>query len=198
MTQLAAALRALESGLPVVMPTDTVYGLAARPDRPSALTAIFDLKGRPTHKPLPVLATSAEDLERIVSLDDRARALAARFWPGPLTLVLPRAAGFDADLGGEGSNVAVRVPSCKVALGLLSAAGPLAVTSANRSGGTPAATVDEARDTFGTAVPVYLDAGLRGGRASTVVSLQAGCEGAPELLRDGPIALADVLHALRP
>jgi L-threonylcarbamoyladenylate synthase len=203
MTHQAAALQALDSGRPVVMPTDTVYGVAARTDRPAALTAIFRLKGRPTDKALPVLAASADDLAGIVSLDERARTLGARFWPGPLTLVLPRAEGFDADLGGEGSTVAVRVPSCEVALQLLSAAGPLAVTSANHSGSAPAATVDEARRAFGSAVPVYLDAGRKGGRPSSVVSLGTGTgtEGLgadPKLLRDGPIALADVLDALGP
>ncbi len=197
MTDLDAALRALDSGRPVVMPTDTVYGLAARPDRPSALTAIFDLKGRPANKPLPVLAATVDDLQGVVSPDGRARALAARFWPGPLTLVLPRAAGFRADLGGEGSTVAVRVPACDIALRLLAAAGPLAVTSANRSGGRPAVTADEARRTFGSAVGAYLDAGRGGGRASTVVSLGTGPSADPELLRDGPIEFASVLDALR-
>ena len=189
---LDAALRALDEGRVVVMPTDTVYGLAARPDRDSAVAAVFALKGRPRAKPLPVLAAGPEELGSVVVVDERVRRVAARFWPGPLTLVLRRASGFTTDLGGTGETLGVRVPACDLALSLLRAAGPLAVTSANRSGEKPAATAGEARRALGTAVSVYLDAGRVAGEESTVVSLA----GEPELLRAGPISLGSVLDAL--
>ena len=189
---LEAALGALNEGRLVVMPTDTVYGLAARPDRPSAVEAIFSLKGRPRAKPLPVLAAGVEELAAIVVLDERVRRLAARFWPGPLTVVVPRAPGFDTDLGGSGDTLGVRVPASDLALGLLRVGGPLAVTSANRSGEAPPATAQEARRALGDSVSVYLDAGRVGGEASTVVSLA----GEPELLRAGPISLSSVLATL--
>jgi L-threonylcarbamoyladenylate synthase len=187
---VAQAVDALRAGRPVVIPTDTVYGIAALPARREAIAAVFSAKGRRADKPLPVLAAHIEDLESIVRLDERARALAARYWPGPLTLVLPRADGFDADLGGERrASVAVRVPLCDEALAVLGDAGPLAVTSANRSGEPPATSVEEARRALGAWIGVYVDGGRRAGAPSTIVSLA----GEPAVLRAGPISPADVL-----
>lgn len=168
-----------------MVPTDTVYGLACLPELPAAVATIFELKGRPDDKPLPVLARDARALEPIAEFDTQAAALAQRFWPGPLTLVLRRAAGFDHDLGGnDTATVAVRVPENEVALALLEAAGPLAVTSANLSGASPATTADEARAIFGDRVPVYLDGGPSRGLPSTVVSLVGG----PRVLREGALS----------
>ncbi len=167
------------------MPTDTVYGIAARPDRAEAIARIFELKGRPDDKPLPVLAASRADLTRVARFDERAVAVADAFWPGPLTLVLPRAEGFSADLGGnDKTTIAVRVPESSVALALLGAAGPLAVTSANHSGQPPAATIEEARAYFEDDVAVYLDEGRSLSAPSTVASLVGGLS----VLRRGPIS----------
>jgi L-threonylcarbamoyladenylate synthase len=187
------ALAALRAGRLVVLPTDTVYGVAASPSQPEAIAAIFRVKGRPQDKPLPVLGADLEQLLSIAVFDERAERLAARFWPGPLTLVLPRAAGFDADLGGAGrDSVAVRVPASDVTRALLAEAGPLAVTSANLSGRPDPASVAEARTALGDAVAVYVDSGPAGGLPSTVVSLL----GEPEVLRIGALDAAELRAVL--
>lgn len=179
---VAAELRA---GGVAVVPTDTVYGLACLPDRAEAVAAIFSLKGRPDDKALPVLGASLDDLERVARFDDAALAVAERYWPGPLTLVLPRAETFTHDLGGRGDEtVAVRVPESELALVLLEAVGPLAVTSANLSGRSPAVTVEQARAAFGDRVDVYLDYGRCDAPASTVVSLVDGLD----VVRPGPVS----------
>jgi L-threonylcarbamoyladenylate synthase len=212
------AREVLDAGGLVVIPTDTVYGIAARPDDPAAIAAVFAVKERPSDKPLPILAATPSDLDQIALLGDLARR-AARHWPGPLTLVVPRAPGFDLDLGGapgggaesrgggaesrgggaesrgggaESQGVAVRVPACEVALELLRASGPLAVTSANLSGDRPATTVSEARAALGAKVRAYLDGGVCAGRPSTVVSLV----GDIELLRAGPIPFRRLVQEL--
>jgi L-threonylcarbamoyladenylate synthase len=190
--ELEAALRELAEGGLVVIPTDTVYGVAALPRVPGAVEAVFEAKGRPEDKPLPVLGASLADLTAVAIFSDRARR-AARHWPGPLTLVLPRAPGFDVDLGGDGSEgVAVRVPASAVALSLLRLSGPLAVTSANLSGRPPATTVDEARAVLGARVRVFLDEGVCAGRPSTVVSLLDG----PRLLRAGALPFDGLVQEL--
>jgi L-threonylcarbamoyladenylate synthase len=185
----------LARGQVVVVPTDTVYGLAARPDRPEAVTQIFELKGRSDNKPLPVLGASVESLTEVVSFDARVLLLAVRFWPGALTLVLPRAAGFTHDLGTDKrGSVAVRVPQSETMLDLLAVAGPLAVTSANRSGEPPALTVDDARRVFGDSVSSYVDGGSCSGEPSTVVSLV----GDLLVLRTGPISEDEIRQTLTP
>jgi L-threonylcarbamoyladenylate synthase len=183
-SELDRAVAALDSGSIVVIPTDTVYGIAALPCIPRAIEAIFEAKGRPEDKPLPVLGASVADLAAIVEFDDRARELARRFWPGPLTLVLPRAPGFEADLGGTvAGSVGVRVPAFDLALALLGRTGPLAVTSANKSGDPPATTAEAARRALDDAVEVVIDGGSRGGVPSTVLSLVDQ----PEIIRPGPL-----------
>lgn len=183
------ALGALSAGLAIVMPTDTVYGIAARPDVPGALAAVFAAKGRPEDKALPVLAAGVEDLEAVVVFRATAHRYAAAHWPGPLTLVLERAAGWDYDLGGrDHSTIAVRVPNHAVALELLGRSGVLAVTSANRSGEAPATTVDEARLALGHAVGAFVDGGRLEGSPSTVLALT----GEPEVLREGAIPFRDL------
>ena len=191
---LDRAAAALNEGLVVVLPTDTVYGVAARPDRVEGVEGIFTLKGRERDKALPVLGADVESLTSVVEFDDRAQALADRYWPGALTLVLKRAHGFTHDLGAGGTDsVAVRVPGAEVTRSLLATTGPLAVTSANPSGAPPALTVDEARAMFGDRVPVYVDGGPSpGGRASTVVSLVKDLS----VLRPGPIAEEDLRRSL--
>ena len=191
--ELEDALVALDAGRPVVIPTDTVYGLAVRFDRPGAVRSLFIVKGRPEEKALPVLAAGIEQLEAVAVFNDDGRRLAARFWPGPLTLVLPRCSGFTHDLGGDGSDtVAVRVPSNETTLELLRRSGPLAVTSANRSGEPPCATVGSARSVLGDAVAVYVDGGELRGSPSTVASLVNGIE----VSRLGKLSEAELRSAL--
>jgi tRNA threonylcarbamoyl adenosine modification protein (Sua5/YciO/YrdC/YwlC family) len=179
----------LKTGEVAVIPTDTVYGLAANLTDPRAVRRIFELKGRPASKPLPVLGTDLEALGSVAVFDDEARSLAERYWPGPLTLVLERAPGFDVDLGGdEPSTVAVRVPDRAVTLEVLKITGPLAVTSANRSGAEPAATATDVRVTFSSEVPI-LDDGPARGEVSTVLSLA----GERRVLREGAIPAPELL-----
>ena len=185
-------LTELRKGRPIVMPTDTVYGIAALPHVSGAVQAIFEAKGRPEDKPLPVLAATAADLAEIVVLDDAALKLAEAFWPGPLTLVLRRQPSFEYDLGPSEPTIAVRIPASDVAREILSSSGPLAVTSANRSGEPPARTIEEARVAFAGHVDVFVDGGVCSGEPSTV----AVVEGGVRVLRAGGIgqgAIEDVL-----
>lgn len=178
----------LRGGGVAVIPTDTVYGIAALPELRDAVGTIFRLKGRPADKPLPVLGASVASLAAVAVLDERAQRLAEHYWPGPLTIVVRRAANFDADLGGTNDNtVAVRVPESRLALELLGLTGPLAVTSANLSGAPPCADAASARELWPD-VPV-LDDGPAGGEPSTVLSLI----GAPEVLRAGALDAHELL-----
>lgn len=192
---LPAAERALGRGELVVVPTDTVYGIAARPDVAGATDRLFAAKRRPRSLTLPVLAASSGEAERVGRFDDRARVLAERFWPGAITLVLPRAKLSEGwELGEEQTSVGVRVPADEIARALLARTRPLAVTSANLSGEPTPATCDGVEAAFGEAVAVYLCTGTApGGRASTVVDL-TGTEVA--VLREGPIAADDIRAAL--
>ncbi len=189
-----AAERALAAGECVVLPTDTVYGLAARPDRPAATDRLFETKRRPRDLTLPVLAAGLGDAAAVAVLDERAVALARRFWPGPLTLVLPRSdLSREWDLGVERETVGVRVPANDVALAVLSRTGPLAVTSANPSGRPTPPTCEGVRRALGDAVAVYVCAGPGTGRPSTVVAL-VGDE--PRILRPGEVPAEAILGAL--
>ncbi len=192
---LAAAEEALARGQLVVLPTDTVYGVGVRPDLAGATDLLFRAKGRPRDLTLPVLAAGIEEAGMIGSMDGRAAALASRFWPGAITLVVPRSPVAAAwDLGAERGTVAVRVPDDAVALALLARTGPLAVTSANRSGRPTPEGCDGVRRELGEAVAVYLCAGRRWPVPSTIVDL-SGPE--PRVLRAGAIRPDEVLKALR-
>ncbi|HVB14132.1 MAG TPA: L-threonylcarbamoyladenylate synthase [Candidatus Dormibacteraeota bacterium] len=132
---VAAAAGAVLAGGVIGFPTDTVYGLACLAERSTGVADLYQIKGRPRTYALIVMAASVEALSRFVLWDDRARSLAAKFWPGPLTLVLPaRGAGYE--LGRDGT-LGVRIPDHPVALALLGQSAPLATTSANRHGRPP-------------------------------------------------------------
>ncbi len=173
MDPIADALAAVRRGELIVFPTDTVYGIGAAPDDPAATARLFDAKRRPPDLTLPVLIASREVAASLARFDDRADRLARAFWPGPLTLVLPRAgASLTWDLGGDAETIGLRVPSHPLALAVLSAAGPLATSSANRSGEPPAGTCDDLHATFGDLVAVYLcQEEPLVGSASTVIDL---------------------------
>jgi L-threonylcarbamoyladenylate synthase len=190
------AAEAANRGDLVVLPTDTVYGLAARPDLPGGTTKVFEAKRRPRGLSLPVLAPDLEAAAALAAFDGRALALARAFWPGGLTMVLPRTdVSRPWDLGEEGETVGVRVPGHPVARSLLASTGPLAVTSANRSGEPSAATCGDAERALGDHVAVYLCAGSLPGRASTVVDLTSA---RPRILRTGAVSPDDLLAALGP
>jgi L-threonylcarbamoyladenylate synthase len=189
------AVAAARRGDLIVLPTDTVYGIAARPDDPRATAAIFAAKDRPPDMTLPVLLATADAAREIAVFDVRAERLASGAWPGPLTIVLPRRdVSATWTLGGDGATVGVRVPAHPLARCLLARTGPLAVTSANRSGEPPAGTCEELVRTFGDAVGVYLcqDEPLAGA-ASTVVDL---AHGEPRLLRLGDVDESTVARFL--
>ena len=192
----AAALR----GELVVFPTDTVYGIATIPHDPAATARLFDAKRRPRGLTLPVLVPNVEVARALARFDERADRLAGSMWPGALTLVLPRReASRSWPLGDDSATIGLRVPRHPMAFSILSAAGPLAVTSANRSGSTPARTCDELHSAFGEHVSVYLcqDEPLSG-TASTVVDLT---DVEARFLRGGPEdrgRVSDVLGAEAP
>lgn len=173
MDAIADAVAAVRRGELIVFPTETVYGIGAAPHDPAATARLFDAKRRPRDLTLPVLTASFEVAGTLARFDDRAEHLAAAFWPGPLTLVLPRTrVSLTWDLGGDVGTIGLRVPSHPLALAVLSTAGPVATTSANRSGAPPAGTCDELHAVFGDLVAVYLcqESPLTGA-ASTVVDL---------------------------
>jgi tRNA threonylcarbamoyl adenosine modification protein (Sua5/YciO/YrdC/YwlC family) len=166
------------------MPTDTVYGVAADPFDLAAMDRLFAVKGRDPDNPIPILGASAEALATIAVIDGAAARAAEQHWPGGLTLVVPVAEDVPAWIGDDRRTVAVRVPDHAVALDVLHATGPLAVTSANRSGQPPALTADEARLSLGYGVAVCLEGESGRGEASTVVDF---CGSEPVVLRQGPV-----------
>jgi L-threonylcarbamoyladenylate synthase len=188
---VAEAAEAALAGRLIVLPTDTVYGLGSRPDDPAATARVFETKGRPRNLELPVLVPSIAEAAAIAVAGDRARRLMTAFWPGPLTIVLPRTERSAAwDLGGDPATVGVRMPRHLLALAVLGRTGPLAVTSANRSGEPTPATCDELCELFGDEVAVYLCEDQRlDGAPSTVVDLTG-----PDLqvLREGALSAADL------
>lgn len=191
---LVEAVEALRGGGVVGIPTDTVYGLAADARVPGAAARLFTAKGRPEAVALPVLVPDAAVADELAGgLPAPAARLVALYWPGPLTVVLGRgeaAAGFE--LGGDPSTVGMRCPDHLLALELLAATGPLAVTSANRHGAAPLTSAAVVLDTFAGAIAGVLDGGLCDGTPSTVVRV-AGEQ--VELLRAGAIDFAELVAA---
>ena len=185
---IAAAGRAVQRGRLVVVPTDTVYGIAADAFNAEAVTALLAAKGRGRHMPPPVLVSAKTTLEALASaVPDWARALVDELWPGPLTLVLHQQTSLQWDLGETRGTVAVRMPDHDVALELLGRTGPLAVSSANRTGLPAALDADDAEKMLGERVRVILDAGpTPGPLASTIVDCTTD-EG--RVLRQGVIPL---------
>jgi L-threonylcarbamoyladenylate synthase len=185
---MARAAEILRSGGLVALPTETVYGLAARADSDSAIAAIDRTKGRPEFNPLIVHAANLRQAEKLARFDDRARLLAQRFWPGPLTLVLPVrpeapiASAVTAGL----ATIAVRVPAHPLMQAVLARAGvPLAAPSANRSGGVSPTSAEHVLASFGEGAPPVLDGGpCERGLESTIVALR---DAGWQLLRPGPI-----------
>jgi len=190
---LQEAAVALADGAVVAVPTDTVYGLAVDPTQPAAVERLFACKGRPADVPLPILVAGDEQVALVADeLELAARNLAQRYWPGPLTLVVPRRPGFHVDLGGPPAarqTVGVRRPDHPVVVALCELLGPLAVTSANLHGAPPATTAAEVVRVFtGSGQPeLVLDAGRCDGVPSTVVE----CRGpASRCLREGALPWA--------
>ena len=182
---IEAALSALRSGLIVGVPTDTVYGVAVDPADPVAVRALFDLKGRGDHLPLAVLVASLVQAEDLVDFTRGTRDLVGEHWPGAFTAILRGKVELAEGVGDQRrGTLAVRMPDHRMLRDLLIRSGPLAVTSANRSGSPPALEAAGAREALGDGVAVYLDGRCHGGRASTVVDLTRE---PPQVLRPGPV-----------
>ncbi len=195
---VAEADQALADGGLVLMPTETVYGLAADAANPRAVAAVYEAKGRPSFNPLIAHVADLAMARRIARFDDRAEALAAAFWPGPLTLVLPVAdEAAVCDLARAGlDTVAVRAPGHPVAHALIEALGrPVVAPSANRSGRPSPTTFADAVEETGVSAAAALDGGACAvGLESTVVGLLD----APRLLRPGAVTRAQIEAVIGP
>lgn len=198
---VARAAALIEAGGLVAVPTETVYGLAARADRPAAVAAIYRAKGRPDFNPLIVHVPDVAAAERLAQFDDRARSLAAAFWPGPMTLVLPLspASGVAPAVTAGLPTIALRCPAHPLMRALLGTVAPLAAPSANRSGAVSPTNADHVLATLEGRIDAVLDGGpCEQGLESTIVALR---KGGWQLLRAGPVpedAIARLLGAPQP
>ena len=183
-----AAARAVQAGQLVVLPTDTVYGIGADAFDTTAVTDLLAAKGRGRDMPVPVLVGSWSTIDGLVTyVPAQTRSLIEAFWPGGLTLVVEHAPSLAWDLGDSRGTVAVRMPLHPVALELLERTGPMAVSSANRSGQAAARTAEEAQDQLAGSVQVYLDGGpAKVGVASTIVDVTTET---PRVLREGAVTV---------
>ena len=192
--QLTLAVDVILRGGVVAFPTDTLYGLAVDPGTPRALARLMALKGRAMEKTVALVAASLEQARHVAVFDENALRLAAQFWPGPLTLVVPALPGVLEPVRSANGLVGVRVPAHPVACALARLAGtPLTATSANPSGSQATPDPDDVAE-FLPAVDAIVDAGmLAGGPPSTLVQLD---HGGVTVLREGAIAGARVLESL--
>lgn len=192
---IAVAAELLAAGKLIVMPTDTVYGVAARLSD-DAIMRLYLAKERPPDKAIPILLASVDDVEQVAQpLSSYLRVVAERFWPGPLTLVLPKRDGLPQRVS-DLPTVGVRVPDNRIAQAIIRAAGgALAVTSANRSGQPAARTAQEAVDQLGESIAIAID----GGRCEhDVASTVAMIEGrSVRVVREGPINAAMLEAVIR-
>ncbi len=188
------AVRLLQNNGVVAFPTDTVYGLGAMAFNGAAIEELFVVKKRPGEKAIPILLADPASLSLVTAyVPDMVKILAAHFWPGPLTLVLPKHPDLP-EIISDNATVGVRVPAHTEARALLQAVGPMAVTSANLSGSPHACTAKEVDSQIGGTIPLILDGGKTpGGFPSTVVD----CTGQePLILRQGQISAEAILKIL--
>jgi tRNA threonylcarbamoyl adenosine modification protein (Sua5/YciO/YrdC/YwlC family) len=188
---IAAAIDAVRGGRLTVLPTDTVYGIGADAFNAAGVTALLAAKGRGREMPVGVLVGSWNSIDGLaLVVPDTARELIRAFWPGAISIIVTQAPSLQWDLGEAHGTVMVRMPLHPVALEVLNAVGPMAVSSANVSGGAPAVDAAEARRQLGEAVDVYLDAGpAEQGEASTIVDLTGP---APRIVRSGPVSAEQI------
>lgn len=192
---LEECVRVVRAGGLLVIPTDTVYGIAADAFSASGVAALLAAKGRGRDMPPPVLVPRKET---IVGIAEAVSApildLTARFWPGPLTIICHAQPSLDWDLGDTHGTVAVRMPDHPDALALLEKTGPLAVSSANVSGQPAALNVGEAKDMLAGRVDIYVDAGdAPGGQASTIIDMTGNT---PRVVREGPISVGELAEVI--
>ncbi|MBV8444523.1 MAG: threonylcarbamoyl-AMP synthase, partial [Candidatus Dormibacteraeota bacterium] len=180
---------AIRSGGVVAVPTDTVYGLACHPANAAAVQRIYDIKRRPAGLELTLLAASLDEVAGAVRLEGPAAALAARHWPGALSIVAATRPS-DLEIPRTGSTLSTRIPDHAVLLQLLRLTGPLATTSANRHGEAPATTASEAVQLLGAELDAVLDGGAAGGLPSTIIDCSVT---PPRVLREGPVSVTELL-----
>lgn len=198
---MRAARRAIARGQLVVLPTDTVYGIAADAFSPVAVNRLLGAKGRGRQSPPPVLVPGLDTLRALASeVPEPVERLVEKFWPGGLTIVLPAQPSLTWDLGETHGTVAVRMPAHTITLELLEETGPLAVSSANLTGKAAAVVAQDAKDMLGDSVEVYLDGGPSAtGVASTIIdatSLVGGENPVVRVLREGAIDRAQLREVL--
>lgn len=188
---IAAAQDAVGRGEAVVLPTDTVYGIGVDAFSAAAVAVLLAAKGRSRAMPPPVLIGRQAVMEALATdIPDQARQLAETFWPGGLTLILRAQPSLAWDLGETRGTVALRMPADETALELLGAVGPMAVSSANRSGLPAATTAEAAREMLADSVSVYLDDGER---STTAPSTIVDCTGeTPRVVRAGAVPLHEL------
>lgn len=198
LTGMRLARGAIGRGELVVMPTDTVYGVAADAFSPTAVQRLLEAKGRGRQSPPPVLIPGIPTLDALAAeVPDGVRALVDRFWPGGLTVILPAAPLLQWDLGDTAGTVALRMPADPIALALLAETGPLAVSSANLTGEPAARTAVDAQRMLGERVAVYLDNGEGGSMGSTIVDACGLLAGRPaRIVRQGVIAEDAIFEVL--
>jgi L-threonylcarbamoyladenylate synthase len=191
---IMVAARSVRRGGLVVYPTETVYGLGCDPFNIEAVKRVLDLKGE-RKKPLPVLAASIGDADKIAFISPNSRKLAAKFWPGPLTMVFPKKPNFPDVVTFSLDSVGLRIPNNDIALHLTRLSGGLLIgSSANRTGEEPPRQVQEISGELKEMVDVVLDGGAAAqGMPSTVADLTSE---KPRILREGPISLKEILDAL--
>ncbi len=194
-SEISRALDLLKRGGIIAFPTDTVYGLGALAFDNAAIESIYTAKNRPLEKAIPILIGELSDLEKVgCDIPDMALRFASRFWPGPLTCIIPKQPTLPPAVSAT-STVAMRIPNHPDALALLRAAGPMAVTSANISGAQSPTTAQEVYDQLHGRIPLILDGGKTpGGVPSTLVD----CTGEnPVILREGPLTMENLISALK-
>ena len=190
---IVKAIEVLDNGGTVAFPTDTVYGVGVRVFDKAGIERLYEIKGRERTKAIAVLIAETDQLEQIAEADKAAIKLAKEFWPGSLTLVLPKQPEVPDELT-QGATVGIRVPDHKIARKLLKAVGPMAVTSANLSGGDNTLNADEVMAQLNGRIDLLIDGGQSpGDKPSTVVDLT---DTVPKVLREGPVSEAEILAAL--
>jgi len=189
------ASKVVKKGGLIIYPTDTVYGLGCGPFNIEAVKRIFRTKGERKEKPLPILGADIECIKKIAYIDEKARKIAERFWPGPLTLVVPKKPTLPDIVTCGSDSIGVRIPNHTVAIQLISLCeGLLVGTSANKTGKKPPRTAPEAAEQLGEQVDMILDGGPTPlGVESSVVDLTSK---KPKMLREGPIKLEQIAMLL--
>ncbi len=192
---LTEAIQKLRTGEVIAIPTETVYGLAARYDDPQAVAKIFALKGRPETKPLSLLFATLAQVQNLILSGHATLAKLSRFWPGPLTVIVPaRTEAIPDSVRAGGDSIGLRMPDQALTLELLRQTGPLAAPSANPSALPAAVSAGEVENYFGEDFPVLDGGPCSIGAASTVIRLH---DQGFAILREGPITKEQIQNALR-